>query len=141
MIHRNSLGARALLTLACLQLAVGPQLAQAQTAPPVAADANTSVSASANGTAVVNIATPNAAGVSHNRFEHFDVSERGLVLNNSAANALSLLGGGVAGNTHLAPGQSARLILNEVVAPNASLLAGYQEVLGAPADVVLANPW
>jgi filamentous hemagglutinin len=144
----HSFGARAVFAIASLQLALGPQAVLAQTAPaagvapPTTADARTTVGSSANGTPVVNIATPNAAGVSHNRYNTYDVSSRGLILNNSATNAVSLLGGGVAGNSNLAAGPAASLILNEVVAPNAgSMLSGYQEVLGQSAELVLANPY
>jgi filamentous hemagglutinin len=122
-------------------VAFGPQAVVLAQQAPVAADANTTLTQSANGTPVVNIATPNAQGVSHNRFDSYDVGEDGLILNNSAANALSLLGGGTVGNAHLANG-SANLILNEVVRANAgSMLRGYQEILGPSAELVIANPW
>src|SRR5262249_22567369 len=125
-------------------LAVGPQIAAAQSAPaaPAPADTHTTVTTSANGTPVVNIATPNASGVSHNKFNAYDVDSRGLILNNSPVNAVSVIGGGTAANTNLANGQSASLILNEVVAANpGSMLAGYQEILGHSAELVIANPW
>src|SRR5689334_4520558 len=109
MMRRNSFGARAILALTSLQLALGPQAAQAQTAPPAPADTHTSVTNSANGTPVVNIAAPNAAGVSHNRYNSYDVSSRGLILNNSATNAISVLGGGVGANGNLAGGAAASL--------------------------------
>ena len=75
------------------QLGLGqPLVAIAQEAPlpaPRAVDGRTTVTESANGTPVVNISAPNAAGVSHNRFSSYDVGTGGLVLNNSAANAVS----------------------------------------------------
>ena len=109
---------------------------------PTPANGNTGIGASANGTPVVEIAAPNSAGVSHNLFTSYNVGSGGLILNNSSVNAVSLLGGGTAGNTNLAAGQSASLILNEVTAPNSgSLLAGYQEILGPSAELVIANPW
>src|SRR5689334_5382796 len=117
VMKSQSIGARSILALVSLQLAIGPQqIARAQTAPaPVAAtvpaDSRTNVGTSANGTPVVNIATPNAAGVSHNRFNSYDVDARGLILNNSAADAVSILGGGTPGNANLTAG-SASLILN-----------------------------
>jgi filamentous hemagglutinin len=142
----SRLFARALLTVISFQLLIGTQLATAQTAPvqtaPVPANGNATMSKSANGTPVVNIATPNSAGVSHNTFNSYNVGAGGLILNNSSANAISVIGGGTAANANLAGGKAASLILNEVVTPNSgSLLAGYQEILGPSAELVIANPW
>lgn len=104
---------------------------------------NTSAYVSANGVPVVNIATANAAGLSHNRYTRYDVEHNGLVLNNSSfANApvvQSLLAGQVVGNINLAA--QAKLILNEVVSNRRSTLAGYTEVLGGKADVIVANQY
>jgi filamentous hemagglutinin len=136
--------ARVLLAIVSFQLAFGTQMAAAQTTPatPAPADTRTAVTRSANGTPVVNIATPNSAGVSHNKFNTYDVGTSGLILNNSAANAVSIIGGGTAANANLTGGQAASLILNEVIKPNpGSLLAGYQEILGPSAELVIANPW
>jgi len=136
--------ARVLLAIVSFQLAFGTQIAAAQAtaAAPAPADTRTTVTSSANGTPVVNIATPNSAGVSHNKFNTYDVAKGGLILNNSAANGVSLIGGGTTGNANLAGGQAASLILNEVVKANAgSMLAGYQEILGHSAELVIANPW
>ena len=92
-----------------------------------------------NGVPLVNIAAPNAAGVSHNRYEHFNVGPNGLLLNNSAGPVNTQLGGYIAGNTNLST-DSARLILNEVTGTRPSLLNGYLEVAGPQAEVVVANP-
>lgn len=98
---------------------------------------------SANGVPVVNINAANAAGVSHNQFTRYNVESKGLVLNNSsfakAVTSASQLAGQVLGNMNLA--NEAKLIVNEVVAPGRSTLAGYTEVLGTRADVVVANPY
>jgi filamentous hemagglutinin len=135
---------RTLVGIVCLQIALGPQavvLAADLGPAPVPSDSATNVGASANGTAVLNISAPNSAGVSHNRFSSYDVDARGLVINNSAANAVSLLGGGVPANANLTNG-SASLILNEVIRANGgSQLNGYQEILGSSAELVIANPW
>ncbi|MDH3387697.1 MAG: filamentous hemagglutinin N-terminal domain-containing protein, partial [Gammaproteobacteria bacterium] len=92
-----------------------------------------------NGVPVVNIANPNARGLSHNSYRRFDVGSPGLILNNATQNIVGTqLGGQIFGNSRLdAP---ARLILNEVTSSNRSVLNGYTEVAGQGADVVIANP-
>src|SRR3954466_5946881 len=104
--------ARLLLAIVSFQLAFGAQLAAAQATAvaPTPSDTRTTVTHSANGTPVVNIATPNSAGVSHNTFNPYDVGKGGLILNNSAVNATSSIGGGTAANANLASGQAASLI-------------------------------
>lgn len=94
---------------------------------------------SANGTPQVNIQTPSAAGVSHNKYSQFDVSQQGVILNNSHRNVQTQLGGMVAGNPWLGKGE-ARVILNEVNSRDPSRLNGYVEVAGKQAQVVIANP-
>ena len=98
---------------------------------------------SANGVPVVNIATANAAGLSHNQFNRYDVDSKGLVLNNnsfsSAAVLQSQLAGQVVGNMNLSA--QAKVILNEVVSNQRSTLAGFTEVLGGKADVIVANQY
>ncbi|KMN30140.1 hypothetical protein VI26_21620, partial [Chromobacterium sp. LK1] len=93
-----------------------------------------------NGLPVVQIATPSAAGVSHNQYQQFNVGSKGAVLNNSAQVVNTQLAGYVGGNPNLAGG-SARIILNEVTHANPSQLNGYLEVAGQRAQVVVANPW
>lgn len=94
----------------------------------------------ANGVPVVQIAAPNAAGVSHNQYEQYNVGRQGQVLNNSATTTQTQLAGYIQGNANLQPGQAARLILNEVTSSNRSLLQGHVEVAGAAAQVIIANP-
>ena len=48
-----------------------------------------------NGVAVIQIATPNAAGVSKNMFSQYNVPEQGVILNNSSGGANTSLGGAV----------------------------------------------
>lgn len=111
-----------------------------QVVDPAAAAANRSaLTQSLNGTAVQNIAAPNAGGLSHNKFTTFNVDPKGLVINNSSINAISNIGGAVVANPHLAGGE-ARLILNEVTSGNRSILKGTQELLGGRAAYILANP-
>ncbi len=93
----------------------------------------------ANGTPLVNIQTPSAAGVSRNVYSQFDVNSNGVILNNSRSNIETQLGGWVQANPYLAGG-SAKVILNEVNSQNPSLLNGYIELAGSRAQVVIANP-
>lgn len=123
------------LLLAALQV-IAPVASVAGNITP--ANGRTTVSAAANGVPVVNIARPGARGVSHNRFNAFDVGRNGVLLNNSGAAVRTKLGGWIEGNPRLGDSR-ARLILNEVTGANASSLRGYLEVAGDRADVVVAN--
>ena len=97
------------------------------------------VTETANGNPLVQITTPTAGGVSVNRYEFFNVPERGAILNNSYGLASTELAGYVQGNPNLAAG-TARLIINEVTSANPSELRGFLEVAGDKAGVVIANP-
>lgn len=103
---------------------------------------NTVAYVSPNGVPVVDINTANAAGLSHNKFTRYDVDTNGLVLNNGNTSQMarqSQLAGQVMANTNLS--NEARVILNEVVSANRSTLAGFTEVVGGKADVIVANPY
>ncbi len=94
------------------------------------------------GVPVVNITAPNAAGISLNQFQNFNIDPVGLILNNSLTGGTSLTGGQLSGNPNLS-NRFANTIINEVTstgAAYASLLAGPLEVFGAPATVIIANP-
>ena len=94
-----------------------------------------------NGVPMVNIVTPNDAGLSHNKYDSFNVGTPGLILNNNNQDVgLSQLGGVVPGNPNLATSGPASVILNEVTGTSRSLLEGMVEVHGAQADVIIANP-
>jgi filamentous hemagglutinin len=56
----------------------------------------------ANGVPVVNIQTPSAGGVSHNRYSQFDVAAQGAILNNAQDAVQTKLGGWVMGNALVA---------------------------------------
>lgn len=126
----------------CTTLALAGQVrAQSPPATVVPAQATVGAMIAPNGVPVVNINNPNGAHLSHNQYSRYDVDQRGLVLNNSLPAGLrqSQLAGGVMGNPNL--GAEARVILNEVVSSNRSTLAGFTEVLGGKADVIVANPY
>ena len=93
---------------------------------------------SGNDVPLVMINKPNTAGVSHNTYDEFNVGTKGMILNNSLVDAKTQLAGWVGGNP-LLNGQHAKLILNEVVGSNRSLLQGAIEVAGKRADIILAN--
>ncbi len=120
-------------------LAVQPVLAQAQSITLVSPGGGPRphVDMSQNGTTVLNISTPNAAGVSHDRYSDFQAGD--LIVNNSATITGTTLGGFVEGNANLSPGREADLWIGEVVGGNATQLTGILEVAGPSMDMVLAN--
>ncbi|MBO9649020.1 MAG: hemagglutinin repeat-containing protein [Variovorax sp.] len=127
-----------------LAAVLGAGIAHAQAIPSVtvAPGQQTNAYVSGNGVTVVNIANPNAAGLSHNRYQQFNVNASGLVLNNTTTQQISYssqLAGQIMANQNTA--NTASVILNEVISNNRSTLAGFTEVLGRKADVVLANPY
>ena len=85
---------------------------------------------------VIQITNP-VHGVSHNRYESFS-TDTGAIFNNSTVSTVSTKIGSINANSSLR--ESANLIVNEVVGTSSSQLAGAFEVLGQPADVVIANP-
>ncbi|GLH19727.1 hypothetical protein BR1R3_24690 [Pseudomonas atacamensis] len=108
----------------------------------VVANPNTTLDRAGNGVPIINIATPNASGLSHNQFHDYNVGAQGVILNNGAAQTSNTqLGGHVIGNPNLKNSGSAQAILNEVISGNPSQLRGYTEVAGQSARVIVANPY
>ncbi|WP_460158148.1 two-partner secretion domain-containing protein [Pseudomonas sp. S3_C06] len=108
----------------------------------VVANPNTSLDRAGNGVPIINIATPNASGLSHNQFHDYNVGAQGLILNNgSTQNTITQLGGHIVDNPNLKNSGSAQAILNEVISGNPSQLRGYTEVAGQSARVIVANPY
>ncbi|MCA0256082.1 MAG: filamentous hemagglutinin N-terminal domain-containing protein, partial [Proteobacteria bacterium] len=132
------LARRAIALLLATVLTVQPAILHAGDIINVQPDtARPRVDQSYNGTTVLNIATPNAAGVSHDVYSRFVAND--LILNNSATNVSTQLGGWIEGNPNLRPGQAASLWIGEVVGASQTQLNGILEVAGPRMDVVLAN--
>ncbi|MGY2682822.1 filamentous hemagglutinin [Pseudomonas tolaasii] len=116
-----------------------PLLAQAEGI--VVSNPATSVGQAGNGVPVVNIATPNGSGLSHNQFKDYNVGPNGVILNNATGAVTNTqLGGFIVGNPNL-KGGAASVILNEVNGGSPSQLRGYTEVAGQSAKVIVANPY
>jgi filamentous hemagglutinin family protein len=130
-----------LISMLTFGLIVGPVQAELPATTVIPASGKTNAYISANGVPVVNIETANAAGLSHNKLLRYDVEANGVVLNNGNNTQVvrqSQLAGQVIANQNLV--KEATSILMEVVSTNRSTLAGFQEVLGGKADVIVANP-
>ncbi len=90
---------------------------------------------------LINISTPNSAGVSSNLFSQFDVPPQGLIFNNTmqTTDAMTELAGRVETNPNLKE-KTANLIINQVTGGEISRVFGFLEVAGDRASVIVANP-
>ncbi|MDO5606062.1 MAG: filamentous hemagglutinin N-terminal domain-containing protein, partial [Paracoccus sp. (in: a-proteobacteria)] len=125
-------------------LAVQPALMEAAWGQQVIIDPNGNVGTRLQGgtsAPVVDIARPNAGGVSHNRYKRLDTpAGGGVVLNNSASVSMTGLAGQIAGNSNLSGGAGASTIVNEVTSSEQTSLKGRIEVAGTRAHVIVVNP-
>ncbi|MCL2154231.1 MAG: hemagglutinin repeat-containing protein [Leptospirales bacterium] len=94
-----------------------------------------------NGVPVINLAKTTNKGVSYNKFETYNVTTQGLILNNSLNMGTSVLGGVVYGNpNYQSNGTEARIVINEVTGSNRSNIFGTTEMFGKSAELVIVNP-
>lgn len=97
------------------------------------------VQQTANGIPLVQITAPTAGGVSRNLYTHFNVPEKGAVLNNAHKVTNTRLAGYVQANPNMVRG-TAKLIVNEVTGSGRTAMNGFLEVAGDRAGVIVANP-
>ncbi|TBR43814.1 filamentous hemagglutinin N-terminal domain-containing protein [Marinomonas agarivorans] len=93
---------------------------------------------SANGVTVIKINKASAGGVSRNSYERFNVDSKGVIFNNATKITKTDLAGYIDGNARLG-GRAAKVILNEVLGNDRSMLNGYMEIAGQKAQLVIAN--
>lgn len=101
---------------------------------------------SSNNIPVLNITKPTSSGVSVNKFNDLNVGTEGLILNNlnllnyNTSYRSELSGEHIEFNPNFRDGESAKIILNEVVSSNKTVLSGTTEIYGQKADYIVANP-
>ena len=118
----------------------------AQTLPINPISNNATLGTSSNNIPVLNITKPTATGVSVNKFNDFNVGKEGLIVNNLNLQDYNVTYKSALSNQHVEfnpnfrDGESAKIILNEVVSSNKTVLSGATEIYGQKADYIVANP-
>lgn len=92
------------------------------------------------GVPVMNITTPNQAGLSYNLLQSLTVDPIGLVMNNAVVGGGTFLGGNVGANPNLATSGPASTILTQITSTTPLRINGGVEVFGSPASVIFAAP-
>lgn len=92
------------------------------------------------GVEVMQITTPNQAGLSLNLLRSLTVDTTGLVMSNSLTGGGTFLGGSVSGNPNLATSGPASTILTQITGTDPVRILGTVEVFGAPASVIFSAP-
>ncbi|RWR08117.1 two-partner secretion domain-containing protein [Paenirhodobacter populi] len=140
----HSFAHRSLVLALCLVVALQPALSEMARAQDIIIDPTGNIGFAptmkkASRPQVVDIARPNAGGVSLNQYTKFDVPANGVVLNNSTGAVNTTVAGTIAANANLG-GTSASTIVNEVRGGNRTNASGPLEVAGPAATVIVANP-
>ncbi|WP_413185200.1 hemagglutinin repeat-containing protein [Paraburkholderia sacchari] len=137
-VHRALFMLRQIAFAACALFGALPLSSVAQIVP---GGANApQVQQTPNGLPLVQANRPGAAGVSLNTYGQFDVGRPGAIVNNASTGVQTQQAGYVGANPNYAPGQAARIIVNQVNSANPSQIRGYVEIAGPKAQLVIANP-
>ncbi|MFK0209272.1 hemagglutinin repeat-containing protein [Agrobacterium sp. NPDC090283] len=142
--NAGALARKIIATVVSCTLVLQPVLLHAQDITPEAGGSSVNrpgIGAAPNGVPLIDIVGPNGQGLSHNKYNNFNVGTPGVILNNfNGEIGTSKLGGVTPGNPNLQGKSPASVILNEVTSQNRSSLLGPTEVFGGRADVIIANP-
>ncbi|MDQ4405114.1 filamentous hemagglutinin N-terminal domain-containing protein [Rhizobium sp. AN63] len=142
--NAGTLAQKIIATVVSFTLVLQPVLLHAQDISPEAGGSfanRPGIGAAPNGVPLIDIVGPNSQGLSHNKYNNFNVGTPGVILNNyNGEIGTSKLGGATPGNPNLQGRGAATVILNEVTSQNRSSLVGPTEVFGGRADVIIANP-
>ncbi|MCZ7932225.1 hemagglutinin repeat-containing protein [Agrobacterium leguminum] len=142
--HAGALIRKIIATVVSCTLVLQPVLLHAQDITPETGGSainRPGIGVAPNGAPLIDIVGPNSQGLSHNKYDNFNVGTPGVILNNfNGEVGTSKLGGVTPGNPNLQGKSPASVILNEVTSQNRSSLVGPTEVFGGRADVIIANP-
>ena len=99
------------------------------------------ITQTSTGVPAVNIAAPNANGISVNSYQSFNIDSTGLVLNDGLQHPYRVAGRHASGANPNLAGRAASVIVNQVTTDGpASTLVGPLEVFGSPASIIISNP-